>query len=92
MRLFGNEICYPQALSSPEKRPALLPATQVSHPQPEQWSLMFPILLRVSLCCYESELKPNALSIGKAAIDLGSRTILRAMALTDREEILAVIS
>ena len=50
----------------------LLPATQVSHPQPEQWSLMFSILLRVSLCCYESELKPNALSIGKAAIDLSS--------------------
>jgi hypothetical protein len=49
-----------------------LPATQVSHPQPEQWDLMFPILLRVSLCCYENELKPNALSIGKVAIDVSS--------------------
>lgn len=64
----------------------LLPATQVSHPQPEQWSLMFSILLRVSLCCYESELKPNALSVGKAAIDLSSWTMLRGKVLIKQKK------
>lgn len=63
-------FAYLQAFFFSREETALLPATQVHHPQPEQWSLMFPTSLRVRLYCYESELKPNALSIGKAAIDL----------------------
>lgn len=68
------------------EKAALLPATQARHPQPAQCSFVFSVLLRGDLCCYESELEPNALSVGKAATDLSSETALRRKAHVEARE------